>query len=72
LKRWAEVSEKVRPSLGKLLTRNLTTNEYVPAPPEGYRLVKFTSSYADGTNQVESLSLAWEVGAWKVVGIVIG
>ena len=72
LKRWAEVSEKVRPPLGKLLTRNLTTNEYVPAPPEGYRLVKFTSSYADGTNQVESLSLAWEVGAWKVVGIVIG
>ena len=72
LKRWAEVSKNVRPPLGKLLTRNLTTNKYVPAPPEDYRLVKFTSSYADGTNQVESLSLAREVGAWKVVGIVIG
>ncbi len=72
LKRWAEVSEKVRPPLGKLLTRNLTTNEYVPAPPEGYRLVKFASSFADGTDQVESVSLAWEDGVWKVVGIVIG
>ena len=72
LERWAEVSEKVRPPLGKLLTRNLTNNEFVPAPPEGYQLVKFASSYADGTNQVESLSLAWEDGAWKVVGIVIG
>ena len=70
--RWAKVCEKVRPPLRKLLTRNLTTNEYVPAPPEGYRLVKFASSYADGTNQVESVSLAWEDGAWKVVGIAIG
>lgn len=72
LERWAEVSEQVRPPLGKLLTRDVVTNEYVPAPPEGYRLVKFTSSYASGTNQVESLSLVWEDGAWMVVGIVTG
>jgi hypothetical protein len=69
---WTEVSEKVRPPLGKLLTRNLVTNEFVPAPPEGYQLVKFASSYGDGTNQIESVSLAWEDGAWRVVGIVIG
>jgi DNA-binding CsgD family transcriptional regulator len=69
---WTEVSERVRRPLGKVLTRNLVTNEFVPAPPEGYQLVKFASSYADGTNQVESVSLAWEDGAWKVVGIVIG
>lgn len=72
LERWAEVSEQVRPPLGKLLTRNLVANEYVPAPPEGYKLIKFASSYADGTNQVESLSLAWEDDTWKLVGIVIG
>ena len=72
VERWAEVSEQVRPPLGKLLTRDLVTNEYVPAPPEGYRLIKFSSTYASGANQVESLSLAWEDGAWKVVGIVIG
>jgi DNA-binding CsgD family transcriptional regulator len=68
--RWAEVSEQVRPPLGKLLTRDLVANEYVPAPPEGYRLIKFRSTYANGTAQTESLSLAWEEGAWKVVGVV--
>jgi hypothetical protein len=69
---WTEVSERVRSPLGKVVTRNLVTNEYVPAPPEGYQLVKFASSYANGTNQVESVSLEWEDGTWKVVGIVIG
>jgi len=68
---WSEVSERVRPPLGKLLTRDLIANEYVPAPPEGYRLVKFRSTYANGTAQTESLSLAWEDGAWKVVGVVV-
>jgi DNA-binding CsgD family transcriptional regulator len=72
LESWAEISEQVRAPLGKLMTRNLVANEYVPAPPEGYRLVKFASSYASGANQVESLSLVWEEGAWKVAGIVVG
>jgi hypothetical protein len=35
-------------------------------------LVKFASTYGNGTSQVESVSLAWEEGAWRVVGIVIG
>lgn len=70
MERWSEVSQKVRPPLGKVLTRDLIGNEYVPAPPEGYRLIKFRSTYANGTAQTESLSLAWEDGAWKVVGVV--
>ncbi|MDP5103315.1 MAG: DUF4019 domain-containing protein, partial [Erythrobacter sp.] len=70
LERWSEVSERVRPPLGTLLTRDLVTNEYVPAPPAGYRLIKFRSRYADGGEQTESVSLAWEDGAWKVVGVV--
>ena len=69
---WTDVSKRVRAPLGKVLTRNLVTNEYVPAPPQGYQLVKFASTYADGTNQIESVSLEWEDGAWRVVGIVIG
>jgi DNA-binding CsgD family transcriptional regulator len=69
LERWSEVSETARPPLGKLLTRDLVGNEFVPAPPQGYRLVKFRSSYESGTVQTESLSLAWEDGAWKVAGI---
>jgi DNA-binding CsgD family transcriptional regulator len=66
---WSEVSQRVRPPLGKLLTRDLVANEYVPAPPAGYRLIKFRSTYANGTQQTESVSLAWEDGAWKVAGI---
>lgn len=69
LGRWSEVSQRLRPPLGKLLTRNLVGNEFVPAPPQGYQLIKFRSAYANGTQQTESLSLAWEDGAWKVVGI---
>lgn len=70
LESWSEVSQRVRPPLGKMLTRDVVGNEYVPAPPEGYRLIKFRSAYANGTAQTESLSLAWEDGAWKVVGVV--
>lgn len=66
---WSEVSERARPPLGKVLTRDLVGNEWVPAPPAGYRLIKFRSAYANGTQQTESLSLAWEDGAWKVAGI---
>jgi len=71
LKAWSDVSARVRPPLGQVLTRDITSNEYVPAPPQGYRLVKFRSAYAGGTAQTESVSLAWEDGAWKVAGIVI-
>lgn len=63
------MSQRVRPPLGTVLTRDLVGNEWVPAPPQGYRLVKFRSAYAGGVQQTESLSLAWEDGAWRVVGI---
>lgn len=69
LKTWSDVSARIRPPLGKVLTRDIVGNEYVPAPPQGYRLVKFRSAYANGTQQTESVSLAWEEGAWKVAGV---
>ena len=69
LERWTAVSEQVRPPLGKMLTRDIVGNEFVPAPPQGYQLIKFRSTYANGTLQTESVSLAWEEGAWKVAGI---
>ncbi|WP_285712235.1 helix-turn-helix domain-containing protein [Erythrobacter oryzae] len=71
LKAWTDVSARLRPPLGAVLTRDVTSNEFVPAPPAGYRLVKFRSAYAGGTTQTESVSLASEDGAWKVAGIVI-
>jgi DNA-binding CsgD family transcriptional regulator len=69
LERWSEVSARLRPPLGRVLTRDIVGNEFVPAPPAGYRLVKFRSTYASGAQQTESLSLVREDGAWKVVGI---
>lgn len=69
LERWSEVSQRLRPALGNVRTRDLVGNEWVPAPPAGYRLFKFRSTYANGTQQTESLTLAWEDGAWKVAGI---
>jgi DNA-binding CsgD family transcriptional regulator len=72
LKVWTEVSERVRPQLGKALNRALIADEFVPAPPAGYQLVKFHTRYENGTEQVETLSLVREDGGWKVSGIVIG
>ncbi|MCR2832454.1 helix-turn-helix domain-containing protein [Parerythrobacter lacustris] len=71
LERWTEASTMVRSPLGAMLTRDLIANEFVPAPPQGYQLIKFRSRYASGADQTETLSLVWEDGAWKVVGIVI-
>ena len=72
LERWTDVSKSVRPPLGKTVARRLVSNEFVPTPPHGSQLVKFASTYASDVNQVESVSLAFEDGAWRVVGIVIG
>lgn len=71
LERWSDVSARVRPPLGALRTRNIIVNEFVPAPPMGYQLVKFRSAYAGGKTQTESLTLAREGSEWKVTGIVI-
>lgn len=71
LERWTAVSQEVRPPLGKALTRELIADEFVPAPPMGYQMVRFRTRYASGTDQTETLSLVREDGAWKVVGIVI-
>lgn len=72
LERWTDVSKSVRSPLGKTVARRLVSNEFVPTPPHGSQLVKFASTYASDVNQVESVSLAFEDGAWRVVGIVIG
>lgn len=53
-----------------MVTRDIPASEFVPVSPQGYQMVKFVSGYANGTSQIETLSLVWEDGAWKVVGIV--
>jgi len=69
--RWAEVSQAVRTPLGALVSRELIGEEYVPAPPYGYQVVKFRTSYANKAGAIETLSLVREGGEWRVVGCTI-
>jgi DNA-binding CsgD family transcriptional regulator len=69
--RWAEVSEAVRTPLGALVSRELIGEEYVPAPPYGYQVVKFRTSYANKAGTIETLSLVREGDEWRVVGCTI-
>ena len=69
--RWADVSEAVRTPLGALVSRELIGEEFVPAPPYGYQLVKFRTSYANKAGAIETLSLVREGGEWRVVGCTI-
>lgn len=69
--RWTEVSQRVHGDLGALRSRELMTVDFAPAPPHGYWTVKYRSSYATRGAVVETLSLAFEEGRWKVVGVVI-
>ncbi|MBR2173322.1 DUF4019 domain-containing protein [Sphingopyxis sp.] len=69
--RWAEVSEAVRTPLGAVVSRELVSEEFVPAPPYGYQLVKFRTSYANKVGAIETLSLVREGGEWRVVGCTI-
>lgn len=69
--RWAEVSRSVRTPLGALVSREFIGEEYVPAPPYGYQVVKFRTSYANKAGAIETLSLVREGEEWRVVGITI-
>ena len=70
--RWAEVSKQASAPLGTMLSRELTTINFAPAPPHGYWIVKFRTSYTNKADVVETVSLVSEDGSWKVVGIMLG
>ena len=69
--RWADVSRSVRTPLGAVVSRALIGEENVPAPPYGYQVVKFRTSYANKAGAIETLSLVREGGEWRVVGCTI-
>lgn len=68
---WAEVSQSVRTPLGAVVSRALIGEENVPAPPYGYQVVKFRTSFAHKVDAIETLSLARENENWRVVGYTI-
>jgi DNA-binding CsgD family transcriptional regulator len=71
VERWTEVAQSVRPPLGPTISRTAISEEDVPAPPAGVQVVKFRTRFANKPDAVETVSLAREDGAWKVVGIYI-
>lgn len=66
---WTRVSEQARVPLGAMTSREALTHDSVPAPPRGYEMVRFRTTFAGKAEPVtETLSLEREDGAWKVVG----
>ena len=68
---WRSVSEKVRVPLGRVLSRTLLDEQDVPAPPRGYRTVRFRTDFANRRGATETLSMERDGDAWKVAGIYL-
>lgn len=68
---WASASEKARPHLGAVVSRTLVSQENLPAPPDGYEVVKFRTSFANKASALETVSLRREDGSWRVAGVMI-
>lgn len=66
---WTRASEEMRQSVGAMLSRADLSHESVPAPPNGYEMVKFRTNFANRPSAIETVTLAREDGAWKVVGV---
>lgn len=68
---WADASVEARTPLGEVRSREAIAHESVPAPPHGYALVRFRTSFANRAQAVETVTLSREDEAWKVVGYYI-
>lgn len=65
---WASTAKGIQPALGAVLSRTASSQEAVPAPPAGYEMVKFRTSFENKPNATETLTLVREDATWKVVG----
>ncbi len=68
---WAETNQNVRIPLGPVISRTFLRQENLPAPPSGYEVVKFRTSFANKANAVETVSLSRQDGSWRVAGVTI-
>ncbi len=71
LQLWTSVSEKVRKPLGAATSRTFLSQDNFPAPPDGYDVVKFRTSFAGKPDAIETVTLARENGAWRVAAVII-
>lgn len=68
VEKWTEVANDVQPKFGAVLSRKLKSQESVPAPPDGYEILKFRTQFENKPDAVETLALERENASWKVVG----
>lgn len=68
---WQNTSERARVPLGPVVKRTLIDQRDVPAPPNGYRMVRFRTDFASKAGAIETLSLDREGDQWKVAGVYI-
>ena len=68
---WASVSEEGRVPLGGVISRIAAGEEDVPAPPSGYRMVKFRTTFENKPEATETLTLVRDGDVWRVVGYII-
>lgn len=68
---WTAASNKARVPLGGMVSRVLESQQYFPAPPEGYQVVKFRTAFANKAEAVETVTLEQEDGAWRIVAVTI-
>lgn len=68
---WASVSEKARTPLGAVVSRRFVSQENLPAPPDGYEVVKFQTRFANKAAALETVTLRRENGSWRVAGVTI-
>ncbi|MFV1920771.1 DUF4019 domain-containing protein [Sphingomonas sp. MJ1 (PH-R8)] len=64
-------SEQARVPLGRMLSRQLLSEADVPAPPKGYRIIRFRTDSENKRGATETVSLDREGDSWKVVGLDI-
>lgn len=68
---WTETSERVRPPLGRVISRTVLRQDSLPVPPHGMEMVKFQTRFANKDNAVETVTLDREGGQWRIVGVTI-
>jgi len=68
---WTKASQQVRTPLGPMTSRELRTVRYLNAPPHGYQEVTFLTQYANKRDVTETVTLQYESGIWRVVGILV-
>ena len=54
-----------------VISRIFISQENLPAPPDGYEVVKFRTRFANKAEAVETVTLDREAGNWRVVGVTI-